>query len=49
MKEKCQISVLETGISNDNFYQSDIQSPVYLCYKIDIISLQKKKQYYIHL
>lgn len=51
MKEKGQILALkrEAGISNDNSYQNDTQSLIYVCYKIKIISLQNSIMFIIQL
>ncbi len=49
INDNCQILALETGISNDKSYQNDIQSLIYFCYKIKIISLKNSIMLIINL
>lgn len=48
-KGKCKVLALETGVSNDISYQSDIHALIYFCYKIKIISSQNSIMLILHV
>lgn len=48
-EEICKVLALETGVSNDSSYRSNIHALIYFCYKIKIILSQNSIMLILHV